>query len=76
MYQVGIMVYFRSTRCDKGMKFKAVSPIKNVFFLCTEISEDTHSINHMYTDPISGETKLGRLTCSQSSFIENERSDV
>lgn len=75
MYQVGIMAYFRSTRWDKGMKFKAVSPIKNVFFLCTEISEDEHSPNHMYTDSISGEKKLGRLTCTQSSFIENEMSD-
>lgn len=47
------MAYFKSTRRDKGMKLKAGSPIRNITNgVCTEISEDTHSSNHMYTDTI------------------------
>lgn len=51
VYQVSAMAYFRSTRRDKGTKLKAVSPIRNS--AKGDISEDTNSSTHMYTDTIS-----------------------
>lgn len=44
-------------------------------FLCTEISEDTHSYNHIYTDISSGKRNR-KINMYTSLFIDNEWSEV